>query len=72
MGYSDGYGFMGGGGLLWMLIFGAVLVIPFWRILPRHGIPAWVALAAVIPLIGLILLWVVAFKDRLSLSSDDS
>lgn len=58
------YGY-GGGGLLWLLIFAALLVIPFWRILPRHGIPAWVSLFAIIPIGGLILLWVVAFKDKL-------
>ena len=69
MGYGAGY--MNGGGMLWMLAFGLVLVIPFWRILPRYGIPAWVALGAVFPLIGLILLWVVAFKDTLSDPQDE-
>lgn len=59
-----GFG-MGGGGLIWLLIFAALVVIPFWKILPRHGIPSWVALIAVIPLGALILLWVVAFKDGL-------
>ncbi len=41
----------------------ALLVVPFWSILPRHGIPNWVALFAAIPLVALVLLWVVAFKD---------
>ena len=68
MGY--GYGFMGGGGLIWMLLFAALLVIPFWRILPRHGIPSWAALLAVIPLVALILLWIVAFKDKFDNSAD--
>ncbi len=54
---------MGGGGLIWFLIGAALLVVPFWKILPRHGIPNWVALFAAIPLVALILLWVVAFKD---------
>ena len=56
---------MGGGGLLWFAIFAALLVVPFWRILPRSGIPSWVALLAIIPLGAIILLWVVAFKDQL-------
>ena len=55
----------GSTGVLYLLVMAALLVIPFWRILPRHGIPNWVALAAIIPLGALILLWVVAFKDKL-------
>lgn len=58
------YGY-GGGMFLWWLIWALLLVVPFWRILPRHGIPNWVALAAVFPLFALVLLWVVAFKDDL-------
>ena len=55
----------GGGGFfsLWMLIFAALLVVPFWRILPRQGIPNWVAIFAAIPIGALVLLWIVAFKD---------
>jgi len=65
MGYGYGMGWsMGGFGLLWFVIFAALVVIPFWRILPRSGIPAWVSLFAVIPFVALILLWVVAFKDQ--------
>jgi hypothetical protein len=55
-----------GGGMLWFLIMGALLVIPFWRLLPRWGIPAWVALLALVPIGALILLWVIAFKDDIS------
>jgi hypothetical protein len=56
---------MAGGGLFWLLVVGVVLVVPFWRLLPKFGIPAWVALAALIPLGALVLLWVMAFKDQL-------
>ncbi len=59
-----GYGF-GGGGLIWLVLFGALIVIPFWRLLPRFDIPNWVALVAIVPLGALILLWVMAFKDKL-------
>ena len=48
-GYGMGYG-MGGYGMLWFLIIAALLVIPFWRLLPKFGIPNWVSLAAIIPL----------------------
>jgi hypothetical protein len=57
-----GYGF--GGGLVWLLILAALVVVPFWKILPRSGIPSWVAIFAAIPLGALILLWVVAFKQQ--------
>ena len=59
-----GHGF-GGGGLLWLLIMGALVVVPFWRLLPRYGISEWVALLAIFPLFALILLWVIAFKDKI-------
>ncbi len=59
MGY--GFGVMGGG-LLWPLVFAALVIVPFWRILPRFGIPAWVSLVALFPLAALVLLWVIAFR----------
>jgi len=59
-----GYG-MGGGGLLFMVIFAVLMVVPFWRLLPQFGIPSWVALAAIIPLGTIVLLWVMAFRDKL-------
>lgn len=45
------------------LILAALLVTPFWKLLPRYGIhKAW-AFAAIVP-IGLIaLLWIMAFRE---------
>jgi len=59
-----GYG-MGGGGLLVMLIFAVLVIIPFWKLLPKFGIPNWVSLVSIIPLGALVLLWVMAFRDKL-------
>ncbi|HKL68702.1 hypothetical protein [Salibaculum sp.] len=56
---------MGGGGFLMMLVIGALIVVPFWRLLPRFGIPNWVAILAIFPLVALILLWIMAFKDQI-------
>ena len=56
---------MGGGGFLMMLVIGALIVVPFWRLLPRFGIPNWVAILAIFPLVALILLWSMAFKDQI-------
>lgn len=58
----DGY-WMGGGGLFVWLIAAVLIVVPFWRILPRAGIPSWLAVVAVFPLAALILLWIMAFKS---------
>ncbi|MFK5997029.1 MAG: hypothetical protein QM492_02845 [Rhodobacterales bacterium] len=60
------------GGVLWMVVMAALLVIPFWKILPRSGIPSWIALFAFIPFIALILLWVVAFKGDNGSSGDNA
>ncbi|WP_255564391.1 hypothetical protein [Mameliella sp. CS4] len=59
-----GWGF-GGGGILWLIVLGALVVVPFWKLLPRFGIPNWVAIFAIFPLVALILLWVMAFKDQI-------
>jgi len=67
---SYGYGYMAGGGLIWMLIMLALLIVPFWRLLPRFGIPNWVAIFAVVPPVALILLWVMAFKDKIDATGD--
>jgi len=64
MGYGYGMG-MGAFGLVWVAILAALVVIPFWRLLPRYGIPNWVSLVAIIPLAALILLWIMAFKDKI-------
>ncbi len=56
---------MGGGGILWFLIIGALIVIPFWKLLPRFGLSKYFALLAIIPAIALVLLWIMAFKDDL-------
>ena len=61
-----GWGAGHGGGLVSMLIAALVIVVPFWRLLPRYGIPNWVAIVAVFPLAAVVLLWVMAFNDKLS------
>ncbi len=48
----------------WLMVLAvlAAIIIPFWRILPRAGIPAPVALVSIIPLGAIVLLWIMAFK----------
>ncbi|MCR9107601.1 hypothetical protein [Marivita sp. XM-24bin2] len=57
-----GYG-MGGGGFLWLLVVGALIVVPFWKLLPRYGLPSWAALLTIFPLVALVFLWIMAFKS---------
>ena len=54
---------MGGGGFLWFLIIAALIVVPFWKLLPRYGIHQYVALLTLIPGVALVLLWIMAFRD---------
>jgi hypothetical protein len=48
----------------WVLFIGVILtlVVPYWKIFPRAGWPAPLALLMVVSPVGLILLWVLAFK----------
>lgn len=55
---------MPGGGILWFAIVCVLLVVPFWRLLPQYGLPKYAALLAVLPLVAIILLWNIAFRDK--------
>ena len=56
-------GSIGTGDMITGFLFVAILlVVPFWRLLPRFGLPRWLALVAVLPVGALILLWVIAFR----------
>lgn len=56
---------MMGGGFFWFLIVAVLVVVPFWKLLPRFGISKYFALLALLPAVALILLWIIAFKDDL-------
>jgi len=58
-----GFSYMGGTGMIWWLGMAILLVVPFWKILPRYGMAAPISLVAVFPLAALVLLWIIAFKD---------
>ncbi|RUO62072.1 hypothetical protein [Pseudidiomarina insulisalsae] len=48
-------------GFFWMLIVGAIVVIPVWRICQRIGYPGPLSLLMLIPLANLALLYFIAF-----------
>lgn len=47
--------------LIFILYFSQV--VAFWKILPRAGISKWLCILALLPLVGYILLLVLAFKS---------
>ena len=40
---------------MWILIVAVLLVVPFWKLLPRYGIIKYFAVMAVLPAVALIL-----------------
>ena len=52
--------------LLSGIVLGILFAIPLWRILGRIGLPRWMALLAMVPVFGLLIVlvlqWVVAFR----------
>ena len=53
----SGFGFFG------MLIAGALVVVPLWRICTRLGFPGWLSLAVFIPLANLLFMYFLAFSE---------
>jgi hypothetical protein len=45
----------------YLLIVMLAVVVPFWRILGKAGLPSWLSLFALFPPAALLLLYVVAF-----------
>ena len=53
---------MTGSGLLWMIITGIVLVVPFWKICKKAGFPGALSLLVLIPLVNLAFFYFLAFS----------
>lgn len=55
-------GSMGGGGsFLMVLVWAAIVVVPFWRICQKAGYPGALGILMVIPLVNLVFLYYLAF-----------
>jgi hypothetical protein len=52
---------MDGMGLLWMVVLGIVMVVPFWRISQKAGYPGVLALLVLVPLANLAFFYFLAF-----------
>jgi hypothetical protein len=46
-----------------MLIFGLILVIPFWQLFSKAGYSGWWSLLMLVPLVNLLTLYVFAFSS---------
>lgn len=51
-------------GFLLFVLTGAIVIIPFFRLLPEYRINPWWAVAANFPVGTIILLWVMASRAR--------
>ncbi|MBN9361636.1 MULTISPECIES: hypothetical protein [unclassified Devosia] len=49
-------------GIFVVVVYAAVLVVPFWKIFPRAGWSKWASLLMLVPLLNIVLLWTLAFK----------
>ena len=56
-------GDMLGGGYLVMLVWAAIVVVPFWRICQKAGYPGALGLLIVVPLANIVFLYYLAFAS---------
>lgn len=49
--------------LSYWLVAALALGVPLWKLLPRYGMSPYFAIMAIVPALGVILLWIIAFKD---------
>lgn len=54
---------MGASGPLAMIVVGVIIVLPFYKLWQRTGHNPWISLLMLIPLVNIVMLYVLAFKD---------
>ncbi len=54
---------MGLPSLLMMVVYMAIVVVPFYQIWKRTGHNGWIALLMLVPLVNIVMLYVIAFKQ---------
>ncbi len=40
-----------------------LLLVPYWKIFSRAGFPGWMSLLTLVPVVGLVTLYVIAFSE---------
>ena len=56
-------------GALMMLVFAALIIVPFWFVFAKAGFSGWLSLLMVIPVVNLITLYIFAFSAWPSLET---
>lgn len=54
---------MGASGPLMMIVVGVIIVLPFYKLWKRTGHNPWISLLMLVPVVNLVMLYVLAFKD---------
>ncbi|MBB5722169.1 uncharacterized protein (DUF983 family) [Loktanella ponticola] len=54
---------MGLPSLLMIVVYMAIVVVPFYQIWKRTGHNGWIALLMLVPLVNVVMLYVIAFKQ---------
>lgn len=58
-------------GTLGYVIMAVLTVIPFWMFLPKFNLPNWFAVFSLTPFTVIPLLWVMAFRDKITIPGVD-
>lgn len=58
--------------MIWYLIFAALFIVPLWKLVPDYRLPQWSALIVLVPLGIFVLLWVMAFRDKVKIPGIDT
>ncbi len=55
-----------------MLLFLAIVVVPFWRICTKAGYLGWLSLLVLIPIVNMVFVYFLGFSEWPSLRGDKS
>lgn len=55
-------------GLFMLIVYVAIIIVPFYQLWKRTGHNGWISLLMLIPVVNLIMLYVLAFKEWPALS----
>jgi len=50
-------------GPLMMLVFAALIIVPFWFIFKKAGYSPWLGVLMIVPIVNLVLLYFLAFSN---------
>lgn len=56
---------------MWYVICALLFLVPLWKLVPNYRLPQWTALIAIVPFGVFVLLWVMAFRDKITLPGID-